>query len=101
MQAGEVIQVPIAHAEGNFELDEAGLEALESKGGVVFRYCAPDGTVAEAHAPNGSTHGIAGILNDRGNVLGMMPHPERALEPAMGGIQGMGIFRSLEAHFNG
>jgi phosphoribosylformylglycinamidine synthase len=99
MRAGEVIQVPIAHAEGNFELDDASLEALESRGGVVFRYCAAGGEVAEAHVPNGSTHAIAGILNDRGNVLGMMPHPERAVEPAMGGTQGLGIFRSLAAHF--
>ena len=101
LQAGEVIQVPIAHAEGNFELDEAGLEALEARGGVVFRYCGPDGTVSEAHVPNGSSHAIAGILNARGNVLGMMPHPERAVEPAMGGTQGLGIFRSLDLHFAG
>lgn len=101
LRAGEVIQVPIAHAEGNFELDEAGLEALESRGGVLFRYCAADGSVGPGHIPNGSSHAIAGILNDRGNVLGMMPHPERAIEPAMGGEQGMGIFRSLDAHFAG
>ena len=101
MQAGAAIRVPIAHAEGNFELDEAGLEALESRGGVVFRYCGPDGTVSEAQVPNGSSHAIAGILNERGNVLGMMPHPERAVEPAMGGIEGLGLFRSLEAHFAG
>jgi phosphoribosylformylglycinamidine synthase subunit PurQ / glutaminase len=99
MRAGEVIEVPIAHAEGNFELDDEGLEALEARGGVVFRYCAPNGAVDEAHVPNGSSHAIAGILNERGNVLGMMPHPERAVEPAMGGTQGLGIFRSLEAHF--
>ena len=99
MQPGQVMQVPIAHAEGNFTLDEAGLEELESRGGVVFRYCAPDGTVAAAHAPNGSAHGIAGILNQRGNVLGMMPHPERAVEPEMGGIEGLGIFQSLASHF--
>jgi phosphoribosylformylglycinamidine synthase len=99
LQAGSVLQVPIAHAEGNFELDEAGLEALESRGGVVFRYCGPAGEVGEAHVPNGSSHAIAGILNDRGNVLGMMPHPERAVEPAMGGIQGLGVFRSLADHF--
>jgi phosphoribosylformylglycinamidine synthase len=101
MKAGDVIQVPIAHAEGNFELDEASLEALETRGGVVFRYCAAGGTVDEAQVPNGSTHAIAGILNDHGNVLGMMPHPERAVEPAMGGTQGLGIFRSLAAHFGG
>ena len=101
MRAGEVIEIPIAHAEGNFELDDASLEALEGRGGVVFRYCAAGGEVAEDHVPNGSTHAIAGILNDRGNVLGMMPHPERAVEPAMGGTQGLGIFRRLAAHFAG
>ncbi len=99
MRPGQVMEVPIAHAEGNFTLDEAGLEALESRGGVVFRYCGPDGAIGAAHVPNGSAHGIAGILNLRGNVLGMMPHPERAVEPEMGGIEGLGIFQSLASHF--
>ncbi len=99
MAPGQVLEVPIAHAEGNFTLDEAGLEDLESRGGVVFRYCSPGGTADQAHVPNGSAHGIAGILNERGNVLGMMPHPERAVEEEMGGVEGLGIFRSLAAHF--
>ena len=99
MQPGQVLQVPIAHAEGNFILDEPALADLESRGGVVFRYCNPAGAIGEDHVPNGSAHGIAGILNQRGNVLGMMPHPERAVEPEMGGTEGLGIFQSLAAHF--
>jgi phosphoribosylformylglycinamidine synthase subunit PurQ / glutaminase len=99
LRPGQVLEIPIAHAEGNYALDEAGLEALESRGGVVFRYCDPQGAIGEAHVPNGSVHGIAGILNERGNVLGMMPHPERAVELEMGGTEGLGIFQSLAAHF--
>jgi phosphoribosylformylglycinamidine synthase len=99
MKPGQVMEVPIAHAEGNFTMDEAGLEDLESRGGAVFRYCGPDGTVDEAHVPNGSVHGIAGIISQRGNVLGMMPHPERAIEPERGGTEGLGIFQSLASHF--
>lgn len=95
MKAGEVIEVPIAHAEGNFTLDEAGLADLEARGGVAFRYCQAEGTVDEHASPNGAINAIAGIVNARGNVLGMMPHPERALEQAMGGTGGMGIFASL------
>ncbi|MBI4913133.1 MAG: phosphoribosylformylglycinamidine synthase subunit PurQ [Acidobacteria bacterium] len=99
LKPGQVFAVPIAHAEGNFELDDAELADLEARGGVAFRYCAPDGRTGEAFVPNGSSHGIAGIVNTRGNVLGMMPHPERAVEPAMGGVGGLGIFESLARTF--
>ena len=99
MRPGQVFEMPMAHAEGNYTIEEAGLEALESRGGVAFRYCSRDGRIGEAETPNGSIHGIAGILNERGNVLGMMPHPERAVEPEMGGTEGLGIFQSLAAHF--
>lgn len=99
MKAGEVTRVPMAHAEGNFTLDEAGLAELEARGGVAFRYCDADGTVGDDHTPNGAANGIAGITNLKGNVLGMMPHPERAVEPAQGGVGGLGIFRSLAAAF--
>ena len=95
LKAGSTFQVPIAHAEGNYTLDPEGLEALESRGGVVFRYCDAQGQVGEAHTPNGAAHGIAGIVNEKGNVLGMMPHPERVVEPQQGGIGGLGMFRSL------
>ncbi|HJU83413.1 MAG TPA: phosphoribosylformylglycinamidine synthase subunit PurQ [Holophagaceae bacterium] len=99
MKAGQVLRIPMAHAEGNFTLDEKDLEALEARGGVVFRYCAPDGRVDATTAPNGSTHAIAGIINDKGNVLGMMPHPERAVERALGNEDGLGIFQSLASAF--
>jgi phosphoribosylformylglycinamidine synthase I len=99
MKAGEVFQVPIAHAEGNFTLDPHDLVDLEARGGVAFRYCAPAGEVGEAHVPNGAMNAIAGIVNVRGNVLGMMPHPERAVDRRLGPTGGMGIFRSLIAAF--
>lgn len=95
MKAGQVIEVPIAHAEGNYILDASELVDLEARGGVLFRYCSATGEIGETHTPNGAMNGIAGIVNVRGNVLGMMPHPERAVELEMGGTDGLGIFRSL------
>jgi len=92
---GQVIEVPIAHAEGNFTLDDEGLVELEAQGGVVFRYCGPKGEVAPEFNPNGAENSIAGIVNARGNVLGMMPHPERVVETAQGGTDGLWLFRSL------
>jgi phosphoribosylformylglycinamidine synthase len=99
MKPGEVFQVPIAHAEGNYTLDPADLADLEARGGVAFRYCSAAGQIGEDHVPNGAMNGIAGIVNVRGNVLGMMPHPERAVDPKLGATGGMGVFRSLEAAF--
>ena len=95
MKAGEVFRVPIAHAEGNFTLEPADLADLEARGGVAFRYCSPEGEIGEAFVPNGAMNGIAGIVNLGGNVLGMMPHPERAVDPRLGPTGGLGIFRSL------
>jgi phosphoribosylformylglycinamidine synthase len=95
MKAGAVFQVPIAHAEGNYTLDPAELVDLEARGGVAFRYCSPTGEIGADHVPNGAMNGIAGIVNIRGNVLGMMPHPERAVDPKLGPTGGMGIFESL------
>ncbi|MBK7292498.1 MAG: phosphoribosylformylglycinamidine synthase subunit PurQ [Holophagaceae bacterium] len=99
MKAGEVFQVPIAHAEGNFTLDPADLVDLEARGGVAFRYCSSAGVVGAEHVPNGAMNGIAGIVNVQGNVLGMMPHPERAVDPKLGPTGGMGMFRSLAEAF--
>ena len=99
MKAGDVFQVPIAHAEGNFTLDPADLVDLEARGGVAFRYCSPTGEIGETHVPNGAMNGIAGIVNVRGNVLGMMPHPERAIDPKLGPTGGLGVFRSLAETF--
>jgi len=101
MKAGEVFQVPIAHAEGNYTLDPADLVDLEARGGVAFRYCSPGGETGEAHVPNGAMNGIAGIVNVRGNVLGMMPHPERAVDPKLGPTGGLGMFKSLAEAFAG
>jgi len=99
MKAGEVFQVPIAHAEGNFTLDPADLVDLEARGGVAFRYCSAIGEIGADHVPNGAMNGIAGIVNTRGNVLGMMPHPERAIDPKLGPTGGLGMFRSLAEAF--
>ena len=91
---GQVLRIPISHGEGNFFADSQTLACLEQEGRVVFRYCSPDGRVAEAANPNGSLNNIAGIVNAAGNVLGMMPHPERACESLLGGEDGLLIFRS-------
>lgn len=95
LKPGQVLRIPEAHGDGNYTLDAAGLEALEARGGTVFRYCGPDGAVGETTAENGAMNAIAGIVNERGNVLGMMPHPERAVEKLLGNDDGLGIFQSL------
>ncbi len=95
MKPGQIMKVPIAHAEGNFTLDAGELIDLEARGGVAFRYCDAVGQTGVVQTPNGAANGIAGIVNLRGNVLGMMPHPERAVESEMGGTDGLGIFQSL------
>ncbi|HVM38076.1 MAG TPA: phosphoribosylformylglycinamidine synthase subunit PurQ [Sphingomicrobium sp.] len=85
-EAGEQVVIPVAHHDGNYQADEATLDRLEGEGRVAFRYL---------EEVNGSARGIAGILNDAGNVLGMMPHPERALEPAHGNSDGRRLFEGL------
>jgi phosphoribosylformylglycinamidine synthase I len=92
---GQVLRIPISHGEGSYYADEATLGRLESNGQVVFRYCTPEGLVTPEANPNGSLRNIAGIINGRGNVLGMMPHPERASEDLMGGEDGLFIWRSV------
>jgi phosphoribosylformylglycinamidine synthase I len=96
-QTGQILRVPIAHGEGNYEADESTLERLEGEGHVVFRYVDAAGEATDAANPNGSWHNIAGIINDEGNVLGMMPHPERAMEELLGSTDGIGVFTSLAA----
>jgi phosphoribosylformylglycinamidine synthase len=91
---GQVLRVPISHGEGNFYADPQTLQSLEQGGQIVFRYSTPDGRVTRDANPNGSLGNIAGIVNARGNVLGMMPHPERACEPLLGGADGLWILRS-------
>jgi phosphoribosylformylglycinamidine synthase len=92
---GEVLQIPIGHMEGNYFCDAATLEELRREQRVVFRYCTPGGEITEAANPNGSLDNIAGICNAGRNVLGMMPHPERASEALMGGTDGFRVFESL------
>jgi phosphoribosylformylglycinamidine synthase len=91
---GQVLRIPISHGEGNFFADQATLAQLEREGRVVFRYCTPDGRITDSANPNGSTNNIAGIANERGNVVGLMPHPERACELLLGGDDGLAMFRS-------
>ncbi len=92
---GQVIRMPLSHADGNYYADPETLAELESEGRVVFRYCDSDGAVKDDANPNGSLNNIAGIINARGNVLGMMPHPDRAFDPALGSVDGLPLFASL------
>jgi phosphoribosylformylglycinamidine synthase len=92
---GEILRIPIAHNEGNFYASEGDMKRLEDNGQVIFRYCSPSGELGDAWNPNGSLHNIAGVMNEGGNVLGMMPHPERASEPVLGSADGMRVFVSL------
>ncbi len=94
-KAGEVIRIPIAHAEGNYFADEATLNELESNGRVAFRYCTANGDVSADANPNGSQHNIAGIFNKSRTVLGMMPHPERLADAKLGGTDGRAMFDAL------
>jgi len=94
-QPGQVLKMPIAHGDGNFFVDQATLEELESRQQVLFRYCDHSGQVNEAVNPNGSLNNIAGICNRERNVVGMMPHPERAAEAVLGSEDGRFIFQSL------
>ncbi len=97
LRPGSPLRMPIAHAEGNYTIDDEGLRRLEDEGRVVFRYVDADGQATEAANPNGSRHNIAGIINEGGNVLGLMPHPERASEAILGSMDGLGLFQSLVA----
>jgi phosphoribosylformylglycinamidine synthase subunit PurQ / glutaminase len=92
---GQVLKIPIAHSDGNYRCDEDTLAALEKNHQIVFRYTMPDGSGDSAGNPNGSLHNIAGICNRERNVAGLMPHPERAVEPALGSANGLVIFRSM------
>ncbi len=95
IESGEVLSIPIAHAEGNYVCDDETLAELEANNQIIFRYCDENGELSDASNPNGSLKNIAGISNKAGNVLGMMPHPERACEELLGSNDGRDIFRSL------
>jgi phosphoribosylformylglycinamidine synthase len=92
---GQVLKMPISHGEGKFYADPETLRRLRDKGQIVFRYCTEDGRVTKEANPNGSLDNIAGIVSEDGSVLGLMPHPERAAESALGGTDGLLILHSL------
>jgi phosphoribosylformylglycinamidine synthase subunit PurQ / glutaminase len=94
LREGQVLRLPIAHAEGNYEDSPEKLDALEANRQVVFRYCEPDGRVTPESNPNGAARNIAGVCSLKGNVLGLMPHPERCSEPILGNTDGLAIFAS-------
>ena len=96
-EAGQVLRIPIAHGDGRYTADQQTVDRLEGEGRVVFRYVGGPGDADEWWSPNGSTRAIAGIVNDAGNVLGMMPHPERAVDPLLGSSDGLGVFESVLA----
>jgi phosphoribosylformylglycinamidine synthase subunit PurQ / glutaminase len=97
LKAGSVLRMPIAHAEGNYVCDDSTLEELEREDRIVFRYCDEQGRTTETSNPNGARDNIAGLCNRERNVLGLMPHPERACEDLLGSSDGRDIFSSLAA----
>jgi len=97
--AGQVIRIPVAHGEGNYIADGETIAQLEGEGRVLFRYSSPDGMIDPNWNHNGAMNAIAGIVNQRGNVLGMMPHPENHVEASMGCTDGRGLFAGLVDHF--
>ena len=94
-RVGQVLRIPIGHGEGNYYAPPDVIERLEANRQVIFRYSTPDGRITDDANPNGSVHAIAGICNERRNVVGMMPHPERACEAALGGTDGLVILESI------
>ncbi len=96
--AGQVIRVPVAHGEGNYIADGKTIARLEGEGRVLFRYSSPDGMVDPNWNHNGAINAIAGIVSERGNVLGMMPHPENHVDPTIGSTDGRGLFAGLVDH---
>jgi len=97
---GEVLNLPVAHGEGSYFADDATLERLEKNGQIVFRYCEPGGEITADSNFNGSVYSIAGICNERRNVVGMMPHPERAADPMIGSTDGLKILASALEYLN-
>jgi len=96
-EVGQVIKVPVAHGDGNYFADEETLNRLEGEGRIAFRYCSPGGEPNESDNPNGSIRAIAGIYNETKTVLGLMPHPENAINAALGSADGKALFHGLAA----
>ena len=97
---GDVLKIPIAHGDGNYYNFDGDIKTLEENNQVVFRYCDENSNVTKESNPNGSINNIAGIINKEGNVLGMMPHPERAVEKILGSTDGLRLFESLQMAFS-
>ena len=95
IKKGGVLRIPIAHGEGNYYCDDETLKKLQGENRIAFRYCSATGEIADEFNPNGSRDHIAGILNEKGNILGMMPHPERSSEEILSGVDGRKIWESL------
>jgi phosphoribosylformylglycinamidine synthase subunit PurQ / glutaminase len=96
----DILKIPVAHGEGNYFADSETLQELKDNNQIVFRYSSPSGEITEEDNFNGSTYNIAGIMNKEGNILGMMPHPERCCDPVLGRTDGTYIFRSLANFIN-
>ena len=94
-EAGQALRMPVAHHEGNYYADEATLKRLEDGGQIAFRYCSETGEVTPEANPNGAARNIAGIFNEQKTILGLMPHPERLADPALGGTDGRPLFEAL------
>ena len=99
LHEGQILRIPVSHGEGNYFANEATLNEIEEKGQVAFRYCTDAGEIIAEANPNGSISNIAGITNAEGNVLGMMPHPERACETLTGGTDGASLFQAVARGF--
>jgi phosphoribosylformylglycinamidine synthase len=100
IKTGNALQIPVAHGEGNYVADDDTLKSLQDNNQIVFQYSSKDGDFADVFNPNGSTMNIAGIMNKNGNVLGMMPHPERVCDPILGRTDGQMIFNSILSSLN-
>ena len=98
---GQVLRMPIAHSEGRYVVDEPTLKVLEKEKRIVLRYCGPNGEIEDRYNANGSIASIAAITNEKGNVMALMPHPERCSEEILGNTDGLTIFRSIEAKLFG
>ena len=98
LERGQVIQVPVAHGEGNYYAEDDVLDRLEANDQVLFRYCDAEGQVTPEANPNGSSRNIAGVINEAGNVVGLMPHPERCVESLLGNSDGRLVFQSVLDH---
>ena len=96
----QVVRIPISHGEGNYFASDSTLETMEDNAQILFRYSSDKGELLQNVNPNGSLNNIAGITNEEGNVLGMMPHPERCCDPILGGDDGLLIFESIKDHFD-